>query len=246
MFRRVCVLVSLISLAIPVTAAAQEQTPPANEWRYNVGGGLSLTSGNKDTSTYNASYDVTFQAGENHTFKSDALLLRGTTSGELSHDRFGLRLREERRINDRVFVFGQNQYARDRFKRIQYLVAPTGGVGFTAASSDATELSFDVGAGGVWEKNPYQDVRASGALTFSQKLRQAVSTTTVMTQSVSALWKTEDLSDAIYELGVGLAVGLNSHLQLKIEALNTYNTRPTGTAVRKNDISTVFAVALKN
>jgi len=246
MLLRVFLALSLSLLVAAPSAAQDQEPPPSNQWRYNVGGGLSLTSGNKDTSTYNAAYDVTFQAGENHTFKSDALLLRGTTSGELSHDRFGLRLREERRINEHVFVFGQGQYSRDRFKRIQYLVAPTGGIGLTAASTEATTLTFDVGAGGVWEKNPYQDVRASGALTFSEKLRQTVSSTTALTQSVSALWKTEDLSDAIYELGIGLAVGLNSHLQLKIEALNTYNTRPTGTAVRKNDISTVFAVALKN
>jgi len=233
-------------IAIMTFAAAEAQEAARNPWKYNVGGGLSFTQGNKDTSTYNASYNVTYSPGPRRTFKSDALLLRGKTNGELSHDRFGLNLREEVRVGEHMFVFGQNQYLRDRFKRIQYLVAPTAGLGLTAVATEATTLTFDAGAGGVWEKNPYVDVRASGALTFSQKLTQAISGSTTLTQSLSGLWKTEDMADAIYQAGIAVTLGINARVQFKIEALDTYNTKPTGTMIRKNDVSTVFAIVIKN
>src|SRR5690606_19516070 len=143
-------------------------------------------------------------------------------------------------------IYGQNQYARDRFKRIQYMVAPTGGVGLTAVDSERTTMTIDVGAGGVWEKNPYADIRASGAVTFNQKLTQSISSTTTLTQGLRGLWKTEDLADAVYQLAVTAALGVNSHVQVKIEAIDTYNTKPTGSGIRKNDISMVFALVFRN
>ncbi len=247
MFVRVCVGV-VFCLFLPAAAALAQspQTPAPRPWRLNFGAGLALTSGNKDTSTYNASYNITYTPHPRRTFKSDALLLRGTTDGVLSNERFGLNLREEYRVGERIFLFGQNQYLRDRFKRVQSLVAPTGGVGVTAVKTDRSTVTIDVGAGGVWEKNPYRDVRGSGALTFGQKWTQAISSTTTLTQSASGLWKTEDMADSSYQFSVALAVGVNARIQLKIEALDTYSNKPTGTRIEKNDISTVFAVVFKS
>lgn len=248
MWIRVCVGALLALLVSAWQAAAQTQTSahPPNPLKLSIGGGLAMTSGNKDTSTYNASYAVTYAPTRQRVFKSDALLLRGKTNGELSSDRFGLNLREEQRLNDRVFLFGQNQYLRDRFKRIQYLVAPTAGVGLTTIKNERTTVTIDVGAGGVWEKNPYVDVRASGALTFNQKLTQAISATTTLTQSLFGLWKTEDLADSYYQLAVAAALAINSRVQFKIEALDTYNRKLTGTGVKKNDVSLVIALVFKN
>ena len=247
MFGRVCAGVVFSLLLSAAEALAQPApAPEAKPWRLNFGAGLAVTSGNKDTSTYNASYNVTYKPHARRTFTSDALLLRGKTNGELSNERFGLNVREEFRMNDRVFVFGQNQYLRDRFKRIQYMVAPTGGVGLTTAKNERTTLTIDVGAGGVWEKNPYSDIRSSGAVTLGQKLSHVVSSTTMLTQSVSGLWKTEDFADAYYQFGAALSIGINSRVQLKIEVLDTYSNKPTGNRVEKNDVSTVFAVVFKH
>jgi putative salt-induced outer membrane protein YdiY len=248
MWVRVCVGVLIASFSLVGPAFAQSSTPthPPSPWRLSLGGGIALTQGNKDTSTYNASYTVAYAPHPRRTFKSDAFLIRGRTNGDLSNDKFALNVREEYRTSDRVFIYGQNQYARDRFKRIQYMVAPTGGVGLTTIKNERTTMTIDVGAGGVWEKNPYADVRASGALTFNQKATQAISTTTTLTQGLRGLWKTEDLADAVYQLALTAALAVNSHVQVKIEAINSYNTKPTGSGIQKNDISMVFALAFRN
>ena len=248
MLFRVCASIVFALLAVVPPAQAQNQSPapPPNKWKLAFGAGLSFTSGNADTSTYNASYAATYTASARNLFKSDAMFMRGHTEGELSTDRFGLNIREESRLSDRVFVFGQNQYLRDRFKRIQYLVAPTGGVGVTTVRTERTTMTIDVGAGGVWEKNPFDDVRASGALTFTQKLSQTISTTTTVTQSIFGLWKTQDLSDSYYQFGVALATAVASRTQLKVEFLDNYNRRPTGMGVQKNDVSLVIALVFKN
>lgn len=240
------VVIAFASFAGPAFAQSPTAAHPPSSWQLSLGGGIALTQGNKDTSTYNASYNVTYAPHPRRTFRSDAFLIRGRTNGELSNDKFALNVREEYRTSDRIFIYGQNQYARDRFKRIQYMVAPTGGVGLTAVDSERTKMTIDVGAGGVWEKNPYADIRASGAVTFNQKVTQSISSTTTLTQGLRGLWKTEDLADAVYQLAVTAALGVNSHVQVKIEAIDTYNTKPTGSGIRKNDISMVFALVFRN
>jgi putative salt-induced outer membrane protein YdiY len=51
----------------------------------------------------------------------------------------------------RVWSFS---YVRDRFKEIDYLMAPTAGLGYKLIANDQTTLDIDSSAGVVFEKNP--------------------------------------------------------------------------------------------
>ena len=66
----------------------------------------------------------------------------------------GLQFRDQYRLTPRSYVFGQNQYLKDQFKEIDYLVAPTGGLGYKLFDTAATKLDVDGSVGMVWEKNP--------------------------------------------------------------------------------------------
>ena len=116
--------------------------------------GLALTSGNTDTSTVNAAYDLVYNPQTKNVVKSDALLLRGKTEGVVSANRFGFNVRDEYSLTPRTFVFGQNTFLKDGFKSIDYLVAPTAGLGYKLFDTKATKHSVDGSSGGVWEKNP--------------------------------------------------------------------------------------------
>src|SRR4029079_10799311 len=136
-------------------------------------------------------------------------------------------------LTSRTFVFGQNAFLKDEFKQIDYLLAPTAGVGYQLFDTIATKLSVDGSAGGVWEKNPGFDISASGALTLGEKLSQAVTKTTTVTQSIAALWKTKNFDEALYTLGAGVAAAMWTRTQLKIELLDTYKNLPPLPTVQK-------------
>jgi putative salt-induced outer membrane protein YdiY len=93
-------------------------------------------------------------------------------------NRLSLNLRDEYSLTTRVFVFGQNQYLRDEFKNIDYLLAPTGGIGYKLYDTATTKLAVDGSVGGVWEKNPGFDVSASGALNVGERLTRRFRRTT--------------------------------------------------------------------
>jgi putative salt-induced outer membrane protein YdiY len=108
--------------------ASAQAPPPPKIWTVALSAGLALTSGNTDTSNVNAAYDIVYNPQTKNVVKSDGLFLRGETEGVLSANRIGLNVRDEYSLTPRLFVFGQNQYLRDEFKDIDYLLAPTAGV----------------------------------------------------------------------------------------------------------------------
>jgi putative salt-induced outer membrane protein YdiY len=235
----------LAVLAIPVTTYAQAPAAPPKIWTVQASAGLALTSGNTDTSTVNAAYDVTYDRQTRNVVKSDGLWLRGKTEDVLSAHRLSLNIRDEYRFHTRAFVFGQNQYLRDEFKSIDYLIAPTGGVGYKLVDSMATKLSADVGVGGVWEKNPNVETKSSGAITVGEKLTQTITANTTLTQAFSGLWKTKNMDDALYTLSVGLAASMSTRTQLKFEVLDTFKNRPPLPSVEKNDVAVLMAIVYK-
>ena len=79
--------------------------------------GLALTSGNTDTSTVNAAYDLVYDPQTRNVVKSDALFLRGETEGELSANRLGLNVRDEHSLTARTYVFGQNAFLKTSSSR---------------------------------------------------------------------------------------------------------------------------------
>jgi len=219
--------------------------PPPKAVTGNVSIGFALTNGNKDTSTFNASYEVTHDPKTKNVVKSSGLFLRGQSDGQRTAEQFALVGRDEYTVSKRAFAFGELRYLHDKFKEISYLLSPTAGVGYRFVDTAATVLSTSAGVGGAWEKNPGRDVRASGAVTAEEKLSRKLSPTATATQSISALWKTTDFGDALYTFGAGIAVSIVSQAQLKVEMLDTYKNQPPNQAVKKNDVAILMGVVYK-
>jgi len=239
-------LVSVVAAVLLSGMSAWAQAPAEPKiWTVAASAGLALTHGNKDSSTVNAAYDLAYDPQTRNVVKSDALLIRGKTEGELTASRLGVNVRDEYKLHDGLFVFGQNQYLKDEFKNIDYLLAPTGGVGMRVFDTMQTKLTVDAGAGGVWEKNPGLDVRSSGAVVAGEKLIQTLTATTTLTQSVTALWKTKDWDDSLYTFGVGIAATISMRTQLKVELLDTYKSLPPLPTIQPNDVAVLMAIVYK-
>ena len=240
--------VAPILLALAAPAVAQQPAdpaPPPPGWTGSAGAGYAMTAGNNDTSTVNAAYDLKRDTGGPYLFKSAALLLYGRAEDVTTSDRLSIDGRLERKLSDRTSLFGQTQYLRDEFKQIDYLVSPTVGINRILARTDRTELNVDAGVGAVWEKNPDLELHTDGAVTAGQKFTHKLTTTTELTQKVTALWKMDDFGDALYVFGAGLAASVTAATQIKIEFLDTYKARPPSDEVQQNDIATLVSFVYK-
>lgn len=237
------VVVSLCVLML--TCARASAQAPAGPWTGSAGAGLAFTAGNTDTANVNASYDLTYDPKTKNVVKSDALYLRAKTDVGLTVNRLGINARDQYQLAPRAFTFGQLQYLRDQFKAIDYLVAPTAGLGYKLVDAPQTTLDVDGGLGAVWEKNPGFDRTASGAVTASEHLMKTLSDTARVTQQIAGLWKMTDVGDALYTFGTALAANLTAKSQVKIELLDTYKVKPPTAATKSNDVAIVFSIGYK-
>lgn len=214
-------------------------------WTGSFGAGLALTQGNKDTTNFNLSFDLKRDPKTTTVFKAEGLYILATENGEENVDRGLFNVRLERMISERAYVFGQAAYVRDRFKDIDYLMAPTAGLGYKFINNDRTTLDVDGSVGVVFEKNTGFDVETDGAVAAGEKFTHKISGSAAFTQSATALWKMDDFGDALYTFSTGLAASVTTRVQLKFEFQDIYKTRPTGLVVDKNDIALITAFVYK-
>lgn len=236
-----------LTLVVAADSLAQTPTPPPPPpgWTGSIGGGLALTSGNSDTSTTNVGYDILKDHGTNVIFKSSGLLLKGSNDGVSNVDRSQADARLAYALSPRLSVFGQTNFARDDFKAIDYILAPTGGLSYKVVATERTEWTTDGSAGVVFEKNTGLDVDTSGALIAGEKLTHQFAEKTKFVHAATALWKMKDFDDAFYTLSAGLLTSIAGNFDLKTEFLSTYKNKLTNTALEKADQSIVLSVVYK-
>ena len=231
--------------AAPCPCPEPPPPPPPPVWTGSFGAGLALTQGNRDTSNVNLSFDVKRDPKTRTILKADGLYILATEGGEQNADRGILNGRVERLITERAYTFAQVGFVRDRFKEIDYLVAPTVGLGYKVVASDRTTLDVDGSVGMVFEKNTGFDLESDGAVAFGEKFTHKISESAVFTQGVAALWTMNDFGDALYTFSAGIAASVTSRVQLKLEVQDIYKTRPTGVLVEKNDVALITAFVYK-
>lgn len=256
---RVRVVVALLPglLTVALSAAAQPVLPlpppppprPASQpppgWTGSIGGGFAVTSGNSDTATLNVGFDVLKDHGTNVTFKATGLYLSGSTGGTPNVDRSQADARFDYRLSERLSAFALGTFARDRFKAIEYLAAPTTGLSYKLVNTDRTQWQSDGSVGVVFEKNQGRSMATSGALLAGEKFTHNFTDATRLTHAASALWKVQDFEDGFYTFSLGLLTSVARHLDLKTEFLSTYKNQLTDARLRKADQSVVLSVVYK-
>jgi putative salt-induced outer membrane protein YdiY len=239
-----CLVLTLSSNAFAV-AQAQQPAAPMSIYSGSFGGGFALTSGNTDTTNYNLTFNLVRDPKTKNVFKADALYLRGSQDDVLTLHRSALKLREEYNLSKRVFVFGEFGYLRDEFKDIQYLLSPIAGFGYRLIDNDRTALSVSGGAGGFIEKNSYVPAKKSGSVNAGQEFSHKLTATSTLTESVSTIWKMNDFGDSLTNFRVGVTTMLYQNLELKVEFLDSYKTKPPNPVIKKNDTAFLTTFLLK-
>lgn len=227
----------------PAPAASPAPPPPPPGWTGSLGAGAALSRGNTDTTNANLSFDLKRDTGSNVLFKSKGVYIREASDGAITSSRQDFEARLDRKLSDKTSLFTAVNYLRDEFT--EYIVTPTAGVARQLVKNDRTELGVNVGLGVIWQKDLAVETTTSGAFNVGQDLKHKIGKTAEASEKFLALFKLDDFGDAVYTFSAGLAAGVTSNTQLKVEVLDTFKTRPPFGAESKNDVSLLFSFVFK-
>jgi putative salt-induced outer membrane protein len=230
--------------AAPAASTAQPETPPP-AWTGSAGIGFSMNRGNTSTTDFNVTFDAVSDKTRTGVWKFKTLYLRDETAGAVSADRLLFDGRYERTLTTRVYAFAALGFLEDKFKDIDYLWAPGAGVGYKLVASEMTSFNVDGGLGVKIEKNTGSDATTDTGVLFADKFEHKLSKDAAITQGFNALWKASDFGDGVYTFTAGTAAALTKRVQIKVELLDAYITRPPSVEVKKNDVSLITSFAYK-
>jgi len=239
------IIAGLLLFTYPAICQAQETEEPPKHYTGKIGAGLSLTSGNTDTTNINVSGELTYDPKTKNVMKFEGFYLRSNANDVDTADRLTLRFRDEYSLSERIFIYGEMGYLRDPFKHITYLLNPQGGLGFRAIMTEKAELTLNAGAGSVWEKNPDIDVQNSGTINAGENFSLKLSETASISQGFSALWKTSNFNDALYHFNIALTTSITSRSEVQVELINDYKNVTPDPSVKKNDMAFIVSFLYK-
>jgi putative salt-induced outer membrane protein YdiY len=242
---RSCRRAAVLLVCVSSLASAQNAATPPQAWTGSLAAGLALTGGNTSTATTNFAFTVESDKTRRNVVKADGLNIRSSRDGEAIVDRTSLQVQDDYAVTARTYGFGRLQYLRDQFKSIDYLVSPTGGVGYRVVDTMVSTLTAEAALGVVTEKNPGIDARSSGALTAAEKATHKISDSATLAQSLTALWKTSDFGDSLVTFQAGLATDITPRTQLKVDFLDTFKNQPPNVLVKKNDTALIMSFVFK-
>jgi len=241
--KRVLIVAVCLYCVFPASVASAQTAPeaPPPVWAGALGAGLSLTSGNSDTLNVHVVFDLTRTPKARNVIELKARFLRGEQSGSLVAQRTSATLRDHYTLSGRTFLYGQVDYLRDTFKLIDYLVAPTVGVGFKLVDTDTRKFSVDAGVGSITEKNSGA-ARTNAAVTASEKLAIQLTPTSSLKHEASGLWNASDFSDGLYTFSLGLATKVSERMQLSLDLLDTFRSKRPSPSTKRNDVAFVASI----
>jgi putative salt-induced outer membrane protein YdiY len=257
-----CVLPVLVLLAAGA-AAASAQTPaqppppatatptvPPPPWTGSIAFGLSLNRGNTDTTNFNLSGDATYDPKTDDVCRFKGLYLRGDNNGTLAVDRFDMLGRYEHTFTGRVYGFVQVQFLKDHFKQIDYLWAPTFGVGYKLIATPQTtfrglgaHLGVEQDAIPALDTAPASTVVHGSVVSASDKFEYQISD--LEDHRAFSAFGTRTTLATPSACSPGSLAAMTTRTQLKAELLDTNQTRPPSQGVKNNDVALITALVYK-
>jgi putative salt-induced outer membrane protein YdiY len=246
-------LASHMALAQTALTPAPVAPPPPNvkldHWRWELGLGASVSSGNTEASsaTFNAD-GVRISAHGKWTVNGRLLYAKdakGTTAEQLAADS-----RYDHNVTPLVFLFGQVGGLRDRPANLDLRVTAGAGAGYHLI--ETPETVFDVTAGLGVARDRYTQPKVVNdqnretldrvELLLGENSSHRLTDTTTFKQQL-ALSPALDGTGLRAEWKAGLAVAMTAKLKLSVNASVRYNGDP-GVGVKKTDTLLVTGVQL--
>jgi putative salt-induced outer membrane protein len=148
MFRRSTIIIAALCTSVCAHAQEEEEGP----WAGTVSLGYLGTTGNTESTSYNAATEVSYTANKwKHTFSASAIGAETsdptTAEDSTTAEAYNASLRSDYSFNEHDFLFGLLDWRKDRFSGFDQQISATLGYGRRLVNTDKHNLNATIGLG---------------------------------------------------------------------------------------------------
>ena len=245
------VIAGALCLAYAPDASAQLVIKEDDQWRYSIGMGGSVASGNSSAKSLNATADAV-KANPRNKWTLYGRLLYATDDEETTSDQVSAGVRYDRELSAPWFQFGLVDWLTDRPANLAYRLSVNTGFGYHIFKE---EKSFwDVFGGvGYSQDNLVEATVVSGnlrsnygraELLLGEQSQHQLTDNTTVKQRLSIFPNLEDRGEYRAVFDTTLAVAVNRTFALTASLNYRYNSDP-GTGLDKRDLLFVTGILVR-
>jgi len=245
--KTICVLGAALILFVAGTALAfaQDEKPPEG-WTGDASLSIGLTRGNSETTTLALSLNLKKEWGGAWSVEDAGSFMLTRISGETTAENMGLTSRIKHKTSARLFLFGEIQALRDRFKDYDYRFLPQVGAGWAVLKSEAVSLELSTGLTQVFTKYHLSKTKDSyTGLAIGNKWTWKISGSADLQESLSLHADFSDFSRYFMRLEVSLTSALTKLLAVKLSLIDSYDNKPAAAGIKKNDLAFLAGLSAK-
>ena len=233
-------------LALAFFTFAQEKAEEVPHWKGDVSLGLSLARGNARLSNFSFTFSADGPVGKNLTWENKGIYLFGQTDGKTSAESGQAASRLAWQHTNRFFSYYELQGIRDRFKNYSFRFFPAVGVGYKLVNQKTISVALDAGLSEVFTK--YYDTGDTASYTGlkgGEGVVWKISDTAEVNEKVELISDVSDLSHYFLRLEANLLTAIAKSWSVKLTFIDSFDNKPVGSGIKKNDITLIAGISRK-
>lgn len=232
-------------------ATAQLAVKEDNQWRYSLGVGGSVASGNSSTKSLNVNADAV-KASAKEKWTLYGRLLYGEDNEETTSDQISTGVRYDRNLSANWFHFGTLDWLRDRPANLNQRWSINSGFGYHIFKEEFQYWDVLAGLGYSYDELADPSVVSDrlrsnygrAELLLGEQSHHQLTPSTSLKQRLSIFPNLEDSKQYRGVFDTTLAVAMNSRFSLTASLNYRYNSDP-GSDLEKRDLLFITGISVK-
>ncbi|MBP1766768.1 MAG: hypothetical protein H6P98_883 [Candidatus Aminicenantes bacterium] len=244
---RALIMTSLLVFSLGFSGLAEETEEPPH-WKGDFSLGLSLASGNSQSSSFSFTFAADGPINKSNTMMwiNKAIYLYGEMEGETSVENLLLSSRVDWLHTGRLYSYYELQGIRDRFKNYSSRILPALGAGYKVIAQQKVALGVDGGLAFVLTKYyDTGDTDSYAALKLGEQLVWKIAETSEFNEKLEFLPRISDFGWYFLRLEANLVTAIAGSWAVKLTFIDSYDSRPVGIGIKKNDVAFIASLSRK-
>lgn len=245
---------AFILLILCISNFAQEaaKAPEKKKWTHSTGAGLTITSGNTETTTASLSHNSAWESGKN----KFTLSLTGAYGVQEKTDSVGNKDKTEfvnnfnekaqfnRNFTDSFYWYVNETAEIDKIVNLEYRLMIGPGLGYNIIKKDPFKLDFELGAVYINQKFEDKDSDDNVSGRIAEKFAWKISSNSNLWFNAEVLINFEDTDDYRANLELGIDVKINENWLIRATIQDKFYNNATDPQ-EKNDIIFMTSIVFK-